>query len=41
VACLEREDGKVARVARRLDVGRSALYRLMKSYGIDRESRED
>ena len=41
VACLEREDGKVARVARRLDVDRTALYRLMKGYGIDRESRED
>ena len=33
-----REEGKVARVARRLGMERTALYRLMKSYGIDRES---
>jgi DNA-binding NtrC family response regulator len=37
---LDREEGKVARVARRLGMERTALYRLMKSYGIDRESRD-
>ena len=41
MACLEREDGKVARAARRLGVDRTALYRLMKSYGIDRGLPED
>jgi transcriptional regulator of acetoin/glycerol metabolism len=41
LACLEREDGKVARAARRLGVDRTALYRLMKSYGIDRGLPED
>jgi DNA-binding NtrC family response regulator len=40
LACLEREEGKVARAARRLGMDRTALYRLMKSYGIDREPRE-
>ncbi|MGH7297516.1 MAG: sigma 54-interacting transcriptional regulator [Polyangiaceae bacterium] len=40
LACLEREEGKVARAARRLGVDRNALYRLMKSYGIDRGPQE-
>jgi two-component system nitrogen regulation response regulator GlnG/two-component system response regulator HydG len=40
LAWLDREEGKVARVARRLGMERTALYRLMKSYGIDRESRD-
>jgi DNA-binding NtrC family response regulator len=38
LACMEREDGKVARVARRLGMERRALYRLMAKYGIERES---
>ena len=36
VACLAREEGNVARVARVLGLERTALYRLMKGYGIDR-----
>jgi DNA-binding NtrC family response regulator len=40
LACLEREEWNVARAARRLGMERTALYRLMKSYGIDREPRE-
>jgi DNA-binding NtrC family response regulator len=40
LAWLTREEGKVARVARRLGMERTALYRLMKSYGIERESRD-
>jgi len=40
LACLEREEGKVARVARRLGMERTALYRLMERYGIERGSRE-
>jgi DNA-binding NtrC family response regulator len=35
---MEREDGNVARVARRLRMERTKLYRLMKSYGIDPKS---
>jgi DNA-binding NtrC family response regulator len=36
VACLDRERGNVARVARVLRISRSAVYRLMESYGIER-----
>jgi DNA-binding NtrC family response regulator len=38
VACMEREEGNVARVARRLGMERTALYRLLAKYGIERES---
>jgi DNA-binding NtrC family response regulator len=38
LAFMEREDGNVARVARRLRMERTKLYRLMKSYGIDPKS---
>ncbi len=40
LACLKEAEGKVAGAARRLGVERTALYRLLKEYGIDRESRE-
>ena len=32
--------GKVARVAKDLDMSRAALYRLMENYGIDRDPEE-
>jgi DNA-binding NtrC family response regulator len=40
LAWLKSEEGNVARVARRLGMERTALYRLMKSYGIDPKSSE-
>jgi DNA-binding NtrC family response regulator len=38
VELLRREDGNVARVARRLGIERTKLYRLMEEYGIKRGS---
>ncbi len=40
VAWLEQEEGNVARVARRTGIERTALYRLMERYGIERKGRE-
>jgi DNA-binding NtrC family response regulator len=37
LACLEREDWNVARVARRLGISRDAVNRLIKKYGIERK----
>jgi len=37
VAWLEKEEGNVARVARRTGLKRATLYRLMERYGIKRE----
>ena len=37
VECLERERGNVARAARGLGLQRNKLYRLMESYGIERQ----
>jgi DNA-binding NtrC family response regulator len=39
VAWLEQEEGNVARVARRTGIERTALYRLMERYGIERKGR--
>ena len=37
MALLEQEEWNVARVARRVGMERTALYRLMDEYGIERE----
>jgi transcriptional regulator of acetoin/glycerol metabolism len=39
VALLEQEEWNVARVARRTGMERTALYRLMERYGIERKGR--
>jgi transcriptional regulator of acetoin/glycerol metabolism len=39
VAWLEQEEGNVARVSRRTGIERTALYRLMERYGIERKGR--
>jgi DNA-binding NtrC family response regulator len=39
VAWLKEEKGMMARVARRAGMERTALYRLMERYGIERKGR--